>query len=154
MKWTKAYNLHQHDIWSAWHSDSRRSILSVKDDLIHMVGTVARAKQLLMNSAPHQKFSVCKAYELFRITWLVKRSVPQVWQAVNVPKQSVIVVLAVKKRMTIVDNLCFTGFGWVNQMRNRMIICTFIVRTLGMFGMLFCNGQVLLELLGWSLRIR
>ncbi|XP_074266595.1 uncharacterized protein LOC141589872 [Silene latifolia] len=117
--WHTHYNLQHSQLWTApissHHSESWRSILSVRDSLLKLYGNCLAADKILQQcstSAGH--FLVCKMYDCLRPKFPIVRWAKTVWTAQALPKHSFITALAAQTKLATVDNLCKRGMYLVN----------------------------------------
>ncbi|XP_074319512.1 uncharacterized protein LOC141656500 [Silene latifolia] len=122
-EWNLKYNIKSRSIWTATskatHSESWRSILKVRDELLIHTRDIQTAKQF-MSSCVHQgKIQLHLLYDKFRhhghpISWA-----RTVWQRAVQPKHSVFLILAMQKKLATIDQLNYRGIHVVN----RCVLC-------------------------------
>ncbi|XP_074277828.1 uncharacterized protein LOC141601441 [Silene latifolia] len=96
--WNHTYNIKFGDFWTMsvkpCHSESWRSLLKVRNDLVAKIGSIAEARDFLSTCISGGKMQLHKVYDLLRepnskVSW-----VRAVWNKAVVPKHSFIAVLA------------------------------------------------------------
>ncbi|XP_074304751.1 uncharacterized protein LOC141639547 [Silene latifolia] len=101
------------------HSESWRSLLKVRNDLVAKTGSIAEARDFLSTCISGGKMQLHKVYDLLRepnskVSW-----VRAVWNKAVVPKHSFIVVLAMQGKLATIDQLTIRGMHLVN----RCVLC-------------------------------
>ncbi|XP_074307933.1 uncharacterized protein LOC141642861 [Silene latifolia] len=121
--WHSEYHLSHCSIWDAAvqdrYSESFRSIISVKNDLLTVTGSPAAARALLHSWCSGDKFQVAAAYNWFRpyhstISWS-----KGLFHKVVVPRHIIITSLACQQKLATVDKLILRGF----ITPNRCVLC-------------------------------
>ncbi|XP_074306123.1 uncharacterized protein LOC141641355 [Silene latifolia] len=97
-----------------YHSESWRSILIVRNDLIDRAGNLETTRRILSNYTKGGKLKLSLIYDQFRekaqkINWY-----RGVWQRAVLPKHSFIMVLAMQRRLATIDKLNQKGICLVN----------------------------------------
>ncbi|XP_074289206.1 uncharacterized protein LOC141614355 [Silene latifolia] len=117
--WHSEYHLSHCSIWDAVvqdrYSESFRSIISVKNDLLTVTGSPVAARALLHSWCSGDKFQVAAAYNWFRpchptISWS-----KSLFHRVVVPRHNIITSLACQQKLAIVDKLILRGFITPNR---------------------------------------
>ncbi|KAK9682593.1 hypothetical protein RND81_10G084200 [Saponaria officinalis] len=121
--WVHSYYFSNNNIWditpSSTHSDSFKSILKIWDQSITTLGNVQNAQQWLRNCASSARFSVSRAYDLFRLKgphlpW------SRVLKSMDViPSHGIISMLTGQRKLPTVDALCSRSICLVN----RCVLC-------------------------------
>ncbi|XP_074266632.1 uncharacterized protein LOC141589910 [Silene latifolia] len=121
--WNYAYNIKSGDFWTLQkkntHSESWRSILLVRDELLNMVGNGPTAESLLSGCVKKGCIQLSLLYDKFRrkgnpISWGAT-----VWHRAVLPKHSVFLMLAMKQKLATIDKLNHRGISLVN----RCVLC-------------------------------
>ncbi|XP_074315339.1 uncharacterized protein LOC141651530 [Silene latifolia] len=102
-----------------YHSESWKSLLKVRDDLLQKTGTIDVAKTVLQSCVRNGKFSLSLAYEQLRDKERTVRWGKTVWNRAVLPKHSVIMTLALQGKLATVDHLNKKGMMIVN----RCVLC-------------------------------
>ncbi|KAK9724068.1 hypothetical protein RND81_05G045600 [Saponaria officinalis] len=117
-KWVRLYNLSSKDIWEITprnhHSQSFRALLTIRDDLVELLGDIVQARHSLHRCAVAGTFSVTAAYHLFR-----SRKNRVFWARAlkdgAVPRHGIIASLASRSQLPTVDNISRRGLMLVNR---------------------------------------
>ncbi|XP_074300380.1 uncharacterized protein LOC141631638 [Silene latifolia] len=121
--WHSIYHLSHCSIWDAAvqdrYSESFRSIISVKNDLLSATGSPAAAKTLLHSWCSGDKFQVATAYTWFRPCYPTVPWSKGIFHRVVVPRHSIISSLACQQKLATVDNLILKGL----ITPNRCVLC-------------------------------
>ncbi|XP_074313996.1 uncharacterized protein LOC141649201 [Silene latifolia] len=121
--WNYKYNIKNEDFWAMevkpHHSESWRSILLVKNELITRTGSIAEAKQVLFRSVQAGKLNLSLLYDYLRVPAVKISWAKGVWNTAVLPKHGFIMVLAVQGKLATVDKLNQKGQCIVN----RCILC-------------------------------
>ncbi|XP_074271262.1 uncharacterized protein LOC141595191 [Silene latifolia] len=121
--WHSEYHLSHCSIWDVAvqdrYSESFRSIISVKNDLLTVTGSPVAARALLHSWCSGGKFQVAAAYNWFRpchptISWS-----KGLFHKVVVPRHNIITSLACQQKLATVDKLILRGF----ITPNRCVLC-------------------------------
>ncbi|XP_074299678.1 uncharacterized protein LOC141630827 [Silene latifolia] len=121
--WHSEYHLSHCSIWDAAihdrYSESFRSIISVKNDLLTVTGSPAAARALLHSWCSGDKFQVAAAYNWFRLCHPTISWSKGLFHKVVVPRHSIINSLACQQKLATVDKLILRGF----ITPNRCVLC-------------------------------
>ncbi|XP_074315271.1 uncharacterized protein LOC141651458 [Silene latifolia] len=113
--WNYTYNIKRDEFWTMdvkpYHSESWRSILKVRDELLERTGNAANAKALLQS---------CIRQKGVKVRW-----VNAVWNRAVLPKHRFIVTLALQSRLATIDQLSHRGMYLIN----RCILCKAALET-------------------------
>ncbi|XP_074299475.1 uncharacterized protein LOC141630585 [Silene latifolia] len=109
----------------SYHSESWRSILKVRDELLERTGNAANARAFLQSCIKQGKLQLSKVYDQFRQKGVKVRWVNAVWNRAVLPKHSSIVNLAMQRKLATIDQLNSRGLYLVN----RCILCKAAVET-------------------------
>ncbi|XP_074288949.1 uncharacterized protein LOC141614094 [Silene latifolia] len=122
-EWHLKYNIKYRSIWTAPsktnHSESWRSILKVRDELLLHTGDIQTAKQFLSSCVHQGKLQLHLLYDKFRQCMNPVSWARVVWQRAIQPKHSVFLILAMQKKLATIDQLNCRGI----QLVNRCVLC-------------------------------
>ncbi|XP_074266171.1 uncharacterized protein LOC141588637 [Silene latifolia] len=122
-QWNMVYNIKAHNFWDMQiqpqHSESWRSILYVRDELVSKSGGVALAQSFLNSCVKAGKLKLRLLYDIFREKGVKQPWTRGVWHRAVLPKHSFILVLAMQRKLATIDSLSKKGFCLVN----RCILC-------------------------------
>ncbi|XP_074315250.1 uncharacterized protein LOC141651435 [Silene latifolia] len=122
-QWNMVYNIKAHNFWDMQikphHSESWRSILYVRNELVSKAGGVELARSLLSRCVKAGKLQLCLLYDNFRENGVQLPWTKGVWLRAVLPKHSFIMVLAMQRKLAIISSLSKKGFCLVN----RCILC-------------------------------
>ncbi|XP_074277782.1 uncharacterized protein LOC141601403 [Silene latifolia] len=122
-EWHLKYNIKSGSIWAALskttHSESWRSILKVRDELLLHTGNILNAKQFMSSCVHRGKLQLHLLYDKFRNSLRPVSWAGAVWQRALQPKHSVFLILAMQKKLATIDQLNCRGI----QMVNRCVLC-------------------------------
>ncbi|XP_074300249.1 uncharacterized protein LOC141631483 [Silene latifolia] len=101
------------------HSESWRSILQVRNELITQAGGISQEQTILSSSVKNGKLHLHLAYDQFRnkensVAWT-----KGVWHRAVLPKHSFFMVLAMQRLLATIDKLNHKGICIIN----RCILC-------------------------------
>ncbi|XP_074288751.1 uncharacterized protein LOC141613907 [Silene latifolia] len=117
--WNQVYNIKSANFWTmpirAYHSESWRSILIVRNDLIARAGSLETTRRILSNCTKGGRLKLILIYDHFREKALRISGYRGVWQRAVLPKHSFIMVLAMQGRLATIDKLNQKGTCLVNQ---------------------------------------
>ncbi|XP_074315382.1 uncharacterized protein LOC141651576 [Silene latifolia] len=117
--WNYTYNIKSGDFWTlqkkSTHSESWRSILQVRDELLEMAGSGANVEALLHGCVKKGCIQLHLLSDQFRrkgsnISWG-----KSLWNRVVLPKHSVFLVLAIRQKLATIDQLHIRGIPLVNK---------------------------------------
>ncbi|XP_074301637.1 uncharacterized protein LOC141633039 [Silene latifolia] len=108
-----------------YHSESWRSILKVRDELLERTGSAANARAFPQSCIKHGKPQFSMVYDQFRQQGTKLRWVNAIWNRAVLPKHSFIVTLAQQRKLATIDQLNYRGLYLVN----RCILCKAVVET-------------------------
>ncbi|XP_074282647.1 uncharacterized protein LOC141607186 [Silene latifolia] len=121
--WMKAYYFTHDSIWiiqiKDYHSESLKSIITVRDDILCQAQSVVAAKHLLHSWTLNGKFSIAKAYHWFRQHKPILGWAPALHHQFIIPNHMVLTTLALQHKLATLDNLTRRGIYMVN----RCILC-------------------------------
>ncbi|XP_074278588.1 uncharacterized protein LOC141602180 [Silene latifolia] len=121
--WHSKYNIKSGSIWTAvlkpTHSESWRSILKVRDELLLHTGTIQNAKQFMASCVHQGRFQLNMLYDKFRHCLNTVSWAKVIWQRAVIPKHSVFLTLAMQKKLATIDQLNCRGI----QLVNRCVLC-------------------------------
>ncbi|XP_074278074.1 uncharacterized protein LOC141601679 [Silene latifolia] len=119
--WNYKYNIKTEDFWAMavkpHHSESWRSILLVKNELITRTGSIEGAKQVLTRSVQAGKLNLSLLYEHFRVPAAKISWARGVWNTTVLPKHGFLMVLAVQGKLATVDKLNQRGQFWAGVLQ-------------------------------------
>ncbi|XP_074305074.1 uncharacterized protein LOC141640008 [Silene latifolia] len=119
VSWHQAYILQHQSIWFVQSHDSFSSslkgILTVRDRLVALAGSITNASSLINSWCSHGKFRVTAAYSYLRGAvlagpWTTALTHPRI-----VPSHRIICSLAAQQKLATVDNMQLRGFYMVNR---------------------------------------
>ncbi|XP_074293262.1 uncharacterized protein LOC141620238 [Silene latifolia] len=121
--WNKAYNFPHSTIWEVQskhhHSESFRSIITVKNELILRTGTSTAAAALFHSWIQGGTFCLGKAYTWFKGTLMPHPWAPTLKHSYILPSHRIITSLAMQGHLATVDNLHIRGLLVIN----RCVLC-------------------------------
>ncbi|XP_074298357.1 uncharacterized protein LOC141629219 [Silene latifolia] len=102
-----------------FHSESWKSLLKVRNELVAKTCGVANARAFLLDCITEGKLQLQKVYDFLRepgrrISWA-----RVVWNKAVLPKHSFMVVLAMQRKLATIDQLMHRGVHLVN----RCVLC-------------------------------
>ncbi|XP_074288373.1 uncharacterized protein LOC141613533 [Silene latifolia] len=116
-------NIISGSIWTAvskpTHSESWRSILKVRDELLMHTGNIQSAKQFMASCVHQGKLQLNMLYDKFRQCLNTVSWAKVIWQRAVLPKHSVFLTLAMQKKLATIDQLNCRGIHLVN----RCVLC-------------------------------
>ncbi|XP_074318442.1 uncharacterized protein LOC141655253 [Silene latifolia] len=117
------YNLIHNTIWDnnskPYHSESFRSILAVKEEILGRTGTIHAASVLLNSWVQNGKFHIKAAYDWFRTPATALPWAPALNSQFLIPSHRLITTLALQEKLATVDKIAARGFS----IANRFILC-------------------------------
>ncbi|XP_074315253.1 uncharacterized protein LOC141651438 [Silene latifolia] len=122
-QWNRVYNIKSENFWTmqikSYHSESWRSILQVRNELINRSGGISQAQENLSSCVKNGKFHLHLVYDQLRnkensVVWT-----KGVWHRAVLPKHSFFMVLAMQRCLATVDKLNHKGICIIN----RCILC-------------------------------
>ncbi|XP_074313853.1 uncharacterized protein LOC141649051 [Silene latifolia] len=121
--WNHTYNIKHGDFWTLQkksnHSESWRSILHVRDDLLVIAGSGDNATGLLQSCVKRGKLQLHLLYNHFRQRGNKLSWAKVAWNRVLLPKHSFFLVMAMQRKLATIDKLNARGLCMVN----RCILC-------------------------------
>ncbi|XP_074298062.1 uncharacterized protein LOC141628873 [Silene latifolia] len=125
------YNLSNCSIWNLEckdrYSESFRSIISIKNDLITKTGSPTAASDLLHSWYIGGQFRVQHAYEWFRTKYPLLPWIKALTHHVVVPCHGLVASMASQERLATTDHLIRRGM----QIPNRCVLCKLVVESHG-----------------------
>ncbi|XP_074283806.1 uncharacterized protein LOC141608342 [Silene latifolia] len=119
VSWHQAYILQHQSIWFVQSQDSFSSslkgILTVRDRLVALAGSITNASSLINSWCSHGKFRVTAAYSYLRGTVLAGPWTKALTHPRIVPSHTIICSLAAQKKLATVDNMQHRGLYMVNR---------------------------------------
>ncbi|XP_074318554.1 uncharacterized protein LOC141655368 [Silene latifolia] len=121
--WNYSYNIKQGDLWTmqkkSTHSESWRSILQVRDELVAMAGSGDNAQGLLQSCVRKGKLRLHLLYDHFRQRGNTLSWTKAAWNRALLPKHSFFLVMAMQRKLATIDQLNIRGFyivlTWLNM---------------------------------------
>ncbi|XP_074306038.1 uncharacterized protein LOC141641266 [Silene latifolia] len=127
--WNYLSNIKAGSFWTVvpktYHSESWKSILKVRDDLIKKHGTVDAVKVILQSCVKKETLCLSLVYEQIRDKEGKVRWGKLVWRRAILPKHSVIMTLALHGKLATVDQLNKKGLIIIN----RCVLCKAALET-------------------------
>ncbi|XP_074277918.1 uncharacterized protein LOC141601526 [Silene latifolia] len=119
----ETYNIKSGDFWTMapknFHSESCKSLLKVRNELVAKIGGVATARAFLLDCIAEGKLQLHRVYDFLRdpgrrISWA-----RVVWNKAALPKHSFLVVLVMQRKLATIDQVMHRGMHLVN----RCVLC-------------------------------
>ncbi|XP_074283905.1 uncharacterized protein LOC141608449 [Silene latifolia] len=148
--WNYLYNIKTDSFWTMipknYHAESWKSILKVRDDLLQKHGTVAAVQAVLQSCVKKGKLCLSLVYDQIRDKEEKVRWGRMVWIRTVLPKHSVIMTLALQRKLATVDQLNKKGMVLVN----RCVLCKAALEThKHLFFNCSYSATIWLQLLQW-----
>ncbi|XP_074289367.1 uncharacterized protein LOC141614521 [Silene latifolia] len=118
-EWTQAYYLTNSSIWTVQsknhYTESLRSLLIIRDDLLAKTGSITNAISLLSSWFHNGKFSLSQAYSWFRNNFPMLHWTAALNHQFIIPSHRVITSLDLQHKLATLDNFARKGLSIINR---------------------------------------